>query len=355
MQVREVVKALARQLEDGLTVSISPDHPYLLQGPDVLAGGNGKMLAIFVMKTVEQRAPVHLMVRAVLSRLALPAHTIFVLVTSEGSYPVVSPERSQQALRGLFPFAVNPRDHFDWQSIIDHTTPDVRAYHQLREMQSQAFELAERRFMQSIVPTDGDGSAVEPASLVHELLREHRYSMARHHQWLARAGRVQSVEGAVADRYVPHRLLGSDVDRIEEAQDIFSLEVRRNVLAFTEALRPPPAKAPRDQHIHLDDRTVASASGKLSSAKVMNLLGVSVQDDYQLIDGPPYFSARVHRYKVRLLLVRRAPEPRQDPQKMLRAFALGGWVVARAESARSALHLVDTALEALSGGLDEEE
>jgi hypothetical protein len=62
-----------------------PDHPLLLQGPDVLASVRNVLTAYFILDRPTHRLPIKVLSNVVLSRLALPRETNFVLVLGEGA------------------------------------------------------------------------------------------------------------------------------------------------------------------------------------------------------------------------------------------------------------------------------
>lgn len=57
-----------------------PDHPLLLRGPDILASIDSRLTAYFLLDRPVHRIPVRLLSDVVLSRLALPRETSFVLI-----------------------------------------------------------------------------------------------------------------------------------------------------------------------------------------------------------------------------------------------------------------------------------
>ena len=57
-----------------------PDHPLLLRGPDILASIDSRLTAYFILDRPVHRIPVRLLSDVVLSRLALPMKTSFVLI-----------------------------------------------------------------------------------------------------------------------------------------------------------------------------------------------------------------------------------------------------------------------------------
>jgi hypothetical protein len=71
---RDILLEISASFEDDFTVSLEPDLPELFEGPDVLAGKSGRLIAVFVPKSHEFRSPEQLRTRLVLSRLALPDH-----------------------------------------------------------------------------------------------------------------------------------------------------------------------------------------------------------------------------------------------------------------------------------------
>ena len=81
MHRRDLVQALARSTSDQDNVVVYPDHPLLVRGPDVLARDDDGLVAYFVFATRDPRpGSVASRTRTLLSRLALPEGTEFVLV-----------------------------------------------------------------------------------------------------------------------------------------------------------------------------------------------------------------------------------------------------------------------------------
>jgi hypothetical protein len=102
MRATEAIQRVASQLSDGFTVAAKPDHPYLLRGPDVLAGAKGNLIAVFVLTVAEQRSVEQFIARTMLSRLALPAHARFVLVAPGRELPARTDARVQTFASGVF-------------------------------------------------------------------------------------------------------------------------------------------------------------------------------------------------------------------------------------------------------------
>ena len=74
--------ALRADLPSSYEVAPRPDHPFLLDGPDLLVGGNGILTAFFEPKREEMVRPDVLLVRLALTRLALPQHCRCVLIVA---------------------------------------------------------------------------------------------------------------------------------------------------------------------------------------------------------------------------------------------------------------------------------
>ncbi|TSD84154.1 hypothetical protein FFK22_034105 [Mycobacterium sp. KBS0706] len=85
-QRSEITRLFHRELETSYIVVSGPDHPLLIEGPDVLVGGEGGMLAIFMPKAKERARPDQLEVRFILSRLALPPDVRHVMILNEAPY-----------------------------------------------------------------------------------------------------------------------------------------------------------------------------------------------------------------------------------------------------------------------------
>lgn len=77
---RSVAGLLRSELSNEFVIVPSPDHPLLLDAPDIIAGGNGGLTNIFFPSSNEIRRPKLLENRLMLSRLALPTHARNVLI-----------------------------------------------------------------------------------------------------------------------------------------------------------------------------------------------------------------------------------------------------------------------------------
>lgn len=81
MHRRDLVQALARSTPDQDNVVVYPDHPLLVRGPDVLARDDDGLVAYFVFAMRDPRpGSMASRSRTLLSRLALPEGTEFILV-----------------------------------------------------------------------------------------------------------------------------------------------------------------------------------------------------------------------------------------------------------------------------------
>lgn len=76
---------LRERLPNNFVVATGADHPLLLKAADWIVGGEAKLAAIYAVKSEEARAPSLLRNRLILSRLALPPHTVHILLVDSGS------------------------------------------------------------------------------------------------------------------------------------------------------------------------------------------------------------------------------------------------------------------------------
>ncbi len=73
-----------RDLPDESVAVAHPDHPFLLEPPDVLVGDSGRLTAYFIVGDEERLgAGRHTLARYLLCRLALPAHALVVVVVGD--------------------------------------------------------------------------------------------------------------------------------------------------------------------------------------------------------------------------------------------------------------------------------
>jgi hypothetical protein len=80
---RELIERVLTGLPASSDSVAYPDHPLLLQAPDILASVNGTLTAFFVLDQRVRRLPARVLSNVVLSRLALPRGTNFVLILGE--------------------------------------------------------------------------------------------------------------------------------------------------------------------------------------------------------------------------------------------------------------------------------
>jgi hypothetical protein len=80
MNAFESAKELAAKMSAISKVVVRPDHPYLFNGPDLIAGNEGNLYAFFIRRKQELNREEELRARLCRTRLALPAHTVCVLV-----------------------------------------------------------------------------------------------------------------------------------------------------------------------------------------------------------------------------------------------------------------------------------
>ena len=79
-----IERELRDELPSSYVIVAAPDHPLLIEGPDVLVGGEGNLVElVFTPKAIERHSRERLSVRFVLSLLALPPQTRYVLLSDD--------------------------------------------------------------------------------------------------------------------------------------------------------------------------------------------------------------------------------------------------------------------------------
>lgn len=81
---QSLAQSLLRQLDADFTVVSAPDHPLVLRSVDVLVGGRSGLTAVMMKTAEERREPSLFAARLTLNRMALPFHTNFVYMATDG-------------------------------------------------------------------------------------------------------------------------------------------------------------------------------------------------------------------------------------------------------------------------------
>ena len=82
----QLASFLKRELPAGFVVSEKPDHPHLFAMPDIIIGGHGLLVGVYVPKKSEVRYPDDLLARFTACRLGLPSHTRNILLLPHHAY-----------------------------------------------------------------------------------------------------------------------------------------------------------------------------------------------------------------------------------------------------------------------------
>jgi hypothetical protein len=274
-------RSLAERVRDALpqeyVVVSNPDHPLVLRPPDLLIGGNGRSVALFIPTSVERGNESKLKNRIILNRLALPAHTHFVLVLDSAA---------------------------EWMR--DDFGADF----------SQTIELEEaptsmRRLVRSF-PTDGREEKIQETQRVARLLYRHALELSEEMVLLWRGDRPA------------HHDNGHDevVQALEKQEQNGSRRAKR---AIDSDLAAGFAGVP----------FCAFTEGKIDSTALIGPMYEQVQRLYRLDSGVPY---RVQDH-LGVLMVRAFPTIKQDPEKLLRAAALAGWSAMRSDQSNQIPYL----------------
>jgi len=72
---RAIAKTVGEEIPTSYVIATAPDHPLLIEGPDILIGGEGNLVAVFTPKASERADDDRLLARFILCRLALRSGT----------------------------------------------------------------------------------------------------------------------------------------------------------------------------------------------------------------------------------------------------------------------------------------
>jgi len=289
MRVEETCQAVKHLLPNDYVVVLRPDLPNLLRGPDLMIGGAGRLFAIFRLQSAEQRTPDRLLARLALSRLALPQHTVCVLLWD-----------SQGADRDTMTVLTS---HF--HATIPDDSPGV--------LSDQVLESS----------VDGRAQAV-PLELQGRQYHRAAALMTLSETWLREAFPAWLTPEPISapERTAPYdgvALQVRDLPReLFDAIDPSALEgyepvVARSWFRGTRTIFPTL--------LERDDAIVTAASGPSLSARLARCGERLLLRTTALDNGVPYPQATT----LNVLLVDEVPRSRFDPLKAIRATCFAGW------------------------------
>ena len=289
MNIETTHRALLELLPEHFVVVLRPDVPNLLRGPDLIIGGEGRLFAFFRFHVAEQQSPDRLLVRLALARLALPRHTLCVLLW-----------RSERADGGTAAVAT----HF--YSMISEDSPAVLVDHVLNsdvgrrtqrisgDMQSRQYQRAaglmslSSKWLLEAFP----GWLSEETSQTHERLIQDADRVAP--RMVQRpSGLLDTMHRSTREHYQPARARSW----VRGTETVF-----RTVL----------------EH---GDVVLGVASGARSSADLAGFNERLLLRTANLDRGIPYPRTTTQN----LVFVDRAPKARLDPMKAIRATCFAGW------------------------------
>ncbi len=285
MLTMELAKAARRTLGSSYTVSIRPDFPHLITAPDILVGGEGRLVGFFVPHESEAQDATGLLVRLTLCRLGLPGHLKCVLV-----------DRSHARRLGILDEDGwgEVQRHFDGfiqKGELDHALDDQLLHMGEPARVSPAFAATRQRCAQRY-------ASLMNVSLAHYKLHASQKSPAN----LLSGLRQKFGYGHFLNR--PWTLAG----RSSEPDMLRNAKARPNV-------------------VQKNDRVVGYDAFEKQAHPVHALrffVDVGVQYDYVLKDGIPEF----RRPATKVLACHRLPLGKRDPLQLLRAAAFAGWAMA---------------------------
>lgn len=300
MQRSQILEQTNRYLRDNYVVSVEPDLPHLLVGPDLLVGGNERLIAVFTPKTSELRRPDELIVRLTLSRLALPKHARCILV-------------------------------------VDHERHRETFISQLSQSFDRTIEVRELPSIRRIV---GDSNSSNIATIPNQVRQ----------QVFARSNLLFE-EASARLQVQPNRI--SAREALAEAD----LPPEERVVERLRGLQ----SGDRRRQNGFEFITAQRGSILLSRQRTQNRRSLgndlrqifvsSVQMDYNLDQGVPYLNGNNFYRFAKLFIANVIPTYRQDPEKYIRCAAFAGILVIQANSMNEVESLGNTVLERIQGEL----
>lgn len=289
MNIETTHRALLELLPEHFVVVLRPDVPNLLRGPDLVIGGEGRLFAIFKFQVAEQQSPDRLLVRLALARLALPRHTLCVLLW-----------RSERADGETAAIAT----HF--HSMISEDSPTVLVDHVLN---SDIGRRTQR------IPGDLQGRQYQRAAAVMSLsstwLRE------AFPGWLSEeTSQTHERLVQVGDRVAPRM-----VRRPSDLLDAIHPSTREHYQPVRARSWFRGTETVFRTLVEHEDVILGAASGARLTARLARFNERLLLRTATLDNGVPYPRTMTQN----LLFVDRAPENRLDPMKAIRATCFAGW------------------------------
>ena len=263
-----VARELGNEIPRPYLIVTAPDHPLLVEGPDLLIGGEGSLVAVCTPKASERTMPSSLAVRFILSRLALPPRTAYVLLW---------PDHQDDATNKY-----NPRNF-----------GAVLPWHRRREL---AKIVKDKNFAAS--------RRALPVEII-DFVRQ-------------RFSDVYEVTYALKRRTLRHRTL-EDYEITSRREPTVRREMERVVFLpptpwSIGVLYEFPEVVPGVKSAQFYDQPVTSAD-------IQDLVRHSTLSAFSVDDGVPYPKEDA----CGLAVVQQLPEYRSDPNKFVRAAAFAGW------------------------------
>ena len=291
MNRRLITESLVRVIGKQYTVSISPDLPHLIDGPDLLLAREGKLCAVFIPRVAESKNPDILLFRLALSRLGLPDHVTSALVVNNENVA----KKYLNQIAWHFDRAFSNDDFEELGSFVSDFQQSRPLPANVRKLTlARSLKLFDMSMKQHLVKTDG----VAPQKLIEELRHKGDFKPARVTSW----------------------------SKIDKSQ-------RRKIFQVPFLLSS-------------DHQLVAAASFKNKRSpipKLRTLSRLSMLVEYDLDYGVP----QIINPTTNVLLVDEIPTGRFDPLKPLRAIAFAGWSVTQAKNVNDVRVFAEEVEEAL--------
>src|SRR6266496_427151 len=290
----EVIASTALAVEKALgadhTVVVSPDHPALLSGPELLVGGRGRLTGVFWVRSATRRRLLES--RVIATRLALPPNARIIAIADSPS-PVLS-----SLLSMSFDEVVEERNTRELIRICKSKyTTELR---DLREIQRRHAIFYSTLLQVATLRRNHDLVSVSPRSVLADLEKK----------------------TTAADRFIG---IETDIQSVDAG------------------LRGKRGRSRPSYHKHrvwLKQAVVAGLTLSINRPMLPHLRAYwteGLTENFRLDGGVPYPSSLWPRF----LLIQRWPRQIHDPDKPVRAIAFSGWVMAIATNVIDVEKLVE--------------
>lgn len=267
----QISTLLRASLGSDWIVAVDPDLPYLFEAPDILVGGNGKLLGFFVPRNIELSNPSLLWSRLIMSILALPANFMPVLVLRP-SNQIRFTEEKNWGFYNHFAAQLEQHEVLDFTLKMEHKAPN----RDLQNLQSKVFSRASDMFELSMA-FQADPKWSEPTK-----------------DWVDNVHNKMNIAEGMYWK--------TEINDIHLSKNSQFWMLPNSMIGIVE-------------------------SNNARSQRLRGLFSVSLRQQFTLDNGVPFERSSVAPDMLRFLLTEHIRASRGDPLKDLRAAAFAGWLM----------------------------